>query len=78
MILATADTNAGGFQYRFHKQGAALPVYRSDPFPVHWTHADLTQGVHSVEVKIAGANAGDGAYDFQYSANPFGPKVLPM
>jgi len=77
MILATADTNAGGFQYRFHKQGAALPVYQSDPFPVHWTHADLTQGVHSVEVKIAGANAGDGAYDFQYSAESFGNLLEP-
>jgi hypothetical protein len=72
VIPQTADPNVEGFQYRFHLQGAPLPTYATTPFPVHWTHADLAPGVHSVEVSVGGANAGDGPYDFQYSAESFG------
>ena len=77
MIPQTADPNVEGFQYRFHLQGAALPTYATMPFPVHWTHADLAPDVHSVEVSIGGANAGDGPYDFQYSAQSFGELLEP-
>jgi hypothetical protein len=72
VIPQTADATVEGFQYRFHLQGASLPTYATSPFPVHWTHADLASGVHSVEVSLGGANAGDGPYDFQYSAESFG------
>jgi hypothetical protein len=77
MILQTGDPNAKGFQYRFHREGAPLPVYATMPFPVHWTHADLPAGVHSVEVHVAGANSGDGPYEFQYSADSFGNLLEP-
>lgn len=77
MIPQTADPDVEGFQYRFHLQGAPLPTYATTPFPVHWTHADLAPGVNSVEVSIGGANAGDGPYDFQYSAQSFGQLLEP-
>lgn len=77
MIPQTADPNVEGFQYRFHLQGADLPTYATSPFPIHWAHADLASGVHSVEVKVGAANAGDGLYDFQYSAESFGNLLEP-
>jgi hypothetical protein len=78
MIPQTTDPNTEGFQYRFHLQGASLPTYPSaQPFPVHWAHADLAPGVHSVEVRIGAANSGDGPYDFQYSAESFGNLLEP-
>src|SRR5262249_8552880 len=40
--LSSADAGVQGFQYRFHKQGAALAVYASSPFPVYWTNASLS------------------------------------
>ena len=77
MIPQTADANVEGFQFRFHRQGAPLPVYATQPFPVHWTHVDLAPGVHSAEVRVGGANSGDGPYDFQYSAESFGNLLEP-
>jgi hypothetical protein len=80
MILQTADPSTEGFQYRFHRQGAPLPVYTTQPtqpFPVHWTHVDLAPGVHSAEVRVGSANSGDGPYDFQYSAESFGNLLEP-
>ena len=77
MIPQTADPNVKGFQYRFHRQGAPLPTYATTPFPVHWANADLATGVHSVGVTMGGANAGDGPYDFQYSAKSFGNLLEP-
>jgi hypothetical protein len=77
MIPQTADPNVEGFQYRFHLQAAPLPTYATAPFPVHWTHADLAPGVHSVEVHVDGANSGDGPYDFQYSAESFANLLEP-
>jgi hypothetical protein len=77
MIPQTADANTEGFQYRFHRQGAPLPTYATTPFPVHWTHVDLAPGIHSAEVRVGGANSGDGPYDFQYSAESFGNLLEP-
>jgi hypothetical protein len=77
MIPQTSDPTTEGFQYRFHLQGAALPTYSTVPFPVHWTHADLAPGAHSVAVDMSGASAGDGPYDFQYSAESFGNLLEP-
>jgi len=70
ITLSSSDPSAQGFQYRFHLQGGALPIYSSSrPFPVHWTNANFSNG-HTVPVYLNGASAkGDGAYDFQYSAN---------
>jgi len=79
MIPQTADPNAEGFRYRFHLQGGPLPSYPfapPQPFPVHWAHADLA-GANSVQVQIGSANAGDGPYDFQYSAESFGNLLEP-
>lgn len=77
MIPQTTDPNVEGFQYRFHLQGAPLPTYATMPFPLHWAHADLSPGVQSVAVTMGGANAGDGPYDFQYSAESFGNLLEP-
>ena len=77
MILQTADGNVEGFQYRFHRQGGLLPTYQTSPFPIHWTHADLATGVHSVGVTIGAAQSGDGLYDFQYSAESFSNLLEP-
>jgi hypothetical protein len=77
MIPQTASANAKGFQYRFHRQGDVLPTYATSPFPIHWAHVDLAPGVHSVEVRVDGANSGDGPYDFQYSAQSFGNLLEP-
>jgi hypothetical protein len=77
MIPQTADSNVEGFQFRFHRQGAPLPVYATQPFPVHWTHVDLAPGAHSAEVRVGGAKSGDGPYDFQYSAESFGNLLEP-
>ncbi len=57
-----------------------LPTYffsPPQPFPVHWAHVDLAPGVHSAEVRVDGANSGDGPYDFQYSAESFGNLLEP-
>jgi hypothetical protein len=71
VTLSLAMNSPGtNFQYRFHKQGAALPAFSSGlPFPVHWTSADLG-GASSVDVHLDGSGgaAGDGPYDLQYSA----------
>jgi len=77
MILQTADSSVEGFQYRFHRQGGLLPTYQWNPFPVHWAHADLASGVHSVAVKIGGAQTSDGPYDVQYSAESFNNLLEP-
>jgi hypothetical protein len=78
LIPQSADPNTEGFQYRFHRQGAPLPAYSSTlPFPVHWAHADLAPGAHSVEVRVDSANSGDGPYDFQYSAESFANLLEP-
>ena len=70
ITLSSSDPSAQGVQYRFHLQGGALPTYTSpQPFPVHWANANFNNG-QSVLVYLNGASAaGDGAYDFQYSAN---------
>jgi hypothetical protein len=70
-ITLSPQTDATNFQYRFHKQGGALPTFSSTlPFPVHWNSADLSGNPLSVNVSLntAGGAAGDGAYDFEYSA----------
>jgi hypothetical protein len=69
LTLTVSSGTGSDFQYRFHKQGGALPTYNSTlPFPVHWTTAALTSAT-SVDVTLSGASAsGDGPYDFQYSA----------
>ena len=77
VTLQTSDPSVQGFQYRFHLQGAPLPTYTTTPFPVHWTQAALTSGVNGVAVNIDGANAGDGPYDLQYSAQSFGNLLEP-
>jgi hypothetical protein len=38
---------------------------------------DLAPGIHSAEVRVGGANSGDGPYDFQYSAESFGNLLEP-
>jgi len=77
LVLSTASTDAEGFQYRFHLQGAPLPTYATVPFPVHWTHADLQAGPPpSVPVSLNVGNP-DGPYDFQYSAESFGNLLEP-
>jgi len=74
--LQTESPDGEGFQYRFHAQGGPLPVYASpQPFPVHWTHADLAPGTHSVAVNLGGV--ADGPYDFQYSAESFANSLEP-
>jgi hypothetical protein len=77
MIPQTGDSTVEGFQYRFHHQGAPLPTYATQPFPVHWAHVDLAPGVHSAEVRVGGANSGDGPYDFQFSAESFANLLEP-
>ena len=71
LSLTDGSPAATNFQYRFHKQGAALPTFSSPlPFPVHWTSAAVSGNPLSVNVNLnaAGGAAGDGTYDFQYSA----------
>jgi hypothetical protein len=68
-ILSSSDPSAQGFQYRFHRQGDALPTYSTTPFPVHWTNASFAATATSVNVYLAGAGQADGPYDLQYSAN---------
>src|SRR6266700_7638784 len=69
IVLSSASPDAEGFQYRSYAQGAPLPVYPAgQPFPVHWTHADLTAGSQSVPVSLTG---GDGPNVLQYSAESF-------
>jgi hypothetical protein len=76
--LSSADSNAKGFQYRFHRQGAPLPTFASTPFPVHWTIATLPAGSQTLSLHLAGANAiSDGPYDFQYSGQSFGHLLEP-
>jgi hypothetical protein len=80
MIPQTRDPTAEGFQYRFHRQGDVLPAYPfspPQPFPVHWAHVDLAPGIPFAEVRVDGANTGDGPYDFQYSAESFGNLLEP-
>jgi len=77
LILSSSALDAEGFQYRFRRVGIApppngfpLPVYpSSQPFPVHWTHADLPAGLHSVAVQLTGT---DDAYLMQWSGESFG------
>jgi hypothetical protein len=69
-VTLTPNSTASNFQYRFHKQGGGLPTFSSAlAFPVHWTSADLG-GNASLDVYLnsGGGAAGDGPYDFQYSA----------
>ncbi len=67
--LKSTDSGVQDFQYRFHPQGGRLPIYSSAPFPIYWTSANLPANSQSVSVYLNGASAvGDGAYDFQYSA----------
>src|SRR5260370_5822899 len=78
MIPQTADPTVKAFQYRFHKQGDALPSYSSPfPFPVHWAQVDLPPGIHSAQLRLGSANSGDGPYDFQYSAESSGNVLEP-
>ena len=83
MIPQTADPSVEGFQYRFHKQGGALPTYgtvyggTTYQFPVHWAHVDLESGSNAADVRIGSANVGDGPYEFQYSAESFGNLLEP-
>jgi hypothetical protein len=75
--LGSTAPGAQGFQYRSYLQGGTLPTYPSvpvQPFPVHWTHADLPAGKHSVPVFLTGA---DGPYFLQYSAESFGQLLEP-
>lgn len=72
--LSSSDPSAAGFQFRFKKQGAALPTYAStQPFPVHWTGVSLPSGSQTASVYLSGSSAsGDGPYDFQYSGQSSG------
>jgi len=75
VILSSASPDAEGFQYRSYAQGTPLPVYPStQPFPVHWTHADLPAGSQSVPVFLSGA---DGPTILQFSAESFGNLLEP-
>lgn len=74
ITLGSTSPDAVGFQYRSYLQGGPLPTYSSNPFPVHWTHADLPSGSQSVPVFISGA---DGPYFLQYSAQSFGQLLEP-
>jgi hypothetical protein len=75
LTLSSTAPDAQGFQYRFHLQGGPLPTYPStQPFPVHWTHADLPAGSQSVPVFLTGA---DGPNLLQYSAESFGQLLEP-
>lgn len=77
LTLTTASADAEGFQYRSYLQGGTLPTYPflpPQPYPVHWTHADLSAGSQSVPVGLSGA---DGPYFLQYSAESFGQLLEP-
>jgi hypothetical protein len=77
LTLSSPAVDAEGFQYRARRiginpppNGFPLPVYPStEPFPVHWTHADLPAGSQSVAVNLTGD---DDSYSFQWSAESFG------
>ena len=77
LLLSSPAADAQGFQYRFRRLGIApppngfpLPTYPSTlPFPLHWTHADLPTGSHSVAVQLTGA---DDLYLMQWSGESFG------
>ena len=69
LSLTNGSPAATDFQYRFHKQGAALPTFSSNlPFPLHWTAATINNTSVAVNLNAAAGAAGDGAYDLQYSA----------
>jgi len=75
LTLSTASEDAQGFQYRFHRQGSALPTYFTTAppasLPVHWTSTGFTlsqPGLHNAAVSLSGAALADGPYDLQYSA----------
>ncbi len=75
VLLSSASPDAEGFQFRSYAQGTPLPVYPAgQPFPVHWTHADLPAGSQSVGVFLTG---GDGPNVLQYSAESFGNLLEP-
>jgi hypothetical protein len=77
LTLSTASTDTEGFQYRSYLQGGPLPTYPflpTQPYPVHWTHADLPAGSQSVPVFLSGA---DGPNLLQYSAESFGQLLEP-
>lgn len=75
LILSSASPETQGFQYRSYLQGGPLPVYPSaEPFPVHWTHADLPAGSQSVPVFLTGA---DGTNLLQFSAESFANLLEP-
>jgi hypothetical protein len=76
--LSSSDSRLQDFQYRFHQQGGPLPTYSSGlGFPIHWTSASASAS-QSVAVYLNGAsNLGDGAYDFQYSAQNVGNQLEP-
>jgi len=79
-VLQAPPVVAGGFQYRFHREGRPLPQYPfvpAQPYPVHWEQAHLSPGVTTAQVSIGAVNTGDGAYDFQYSAQSLGNKLEP-
>ena len=86
VVLSSASADAEGFQYRFHLPAvdAPLPTYPftpMQPFPVHWTHADLPAGAQSVlvfpPVSLNTFHPADGPYVFQYSAESFGNLLEP-
>jgi hypothetical protein len=77
LTVGSAAPEAQGFQYRFEGPGATLPTYDftpTQPFPVHWTHADLPAGSQSVALNLSGA---DGLYTLQYSARNFAQLLEP-
>jgi hypothetical protein len=66
ILLSSTSAATEGFQYRSYAVGTPLPIYPSpQPFPVHWTHADLPVASQSVAVFLTGA---DGPNVLQYSA----------
>jgi hypothetical protein len=77
LTLGSTAADAQGFQYRSYLQGGSLPTYPflpTQPYPVHWTHADLPAGSQSVPVVLNGA---DGPYFLQYSGESFGQLLEP-
>src|SRR5262249_46226703 len=71
LVLSSSSVDAEGFQYRFRLNGQnrPLPVYTSQPFPIHWAHTGLPAGSQSVAVNLTG---NDDSYLLQWSAESFG------
>jgi hypothetical protein len=68
LTLQTTSTDDVGFQYRFRRDGLALPTFSSLlPFPLHWTNTDFEFGPRSATIFLNTNDGTDGRYIVQYS-----------